>query len=146
MSILVTNGRFGKVEEGLQFTSFDSSNPVVQIPHLNVASDVNPVDLLPHVKGVSMIRIDFPTSADGRGNSIAKALRDHGFTGHLRAKGHVLADQYPLALRCGFDDVEITSEHAARQPEWQWQDAYSRTQNSYQQRLMRRPLAARHAA
>ena len=40
--------------------------------------------------------------------------------GRLRARGHVLADQYAMARRAGFDEVEIDAALAARQPEAQW--------------------------
>ena len=66
------------------------------------------------------IRIAFPSFADGRGFTLARRLRQMGFTGHLRAKGHVLADQYAMARRSGFDDVEIDRALATRQPEDQW--------------------------
>jgi uncharacterized protein (DUF934 family) len=67
-----------------------------------------------------MIRVDFPSFADGRGFGIAVRLRQMGFTGRLRARGHVLADQYAMARRSGFDEVEISTDLAARQPEDQW--------------------------
>jgi|GEM_PF-516560 len=38
----------------------------------------------------------------------------------LRAKGHVIADQYAMARRSGFDEIEIDNALAARQPEAQW--------------------------
>ena len=43
-----------------------------------------------------------------------------GFKGHLRAVGPVIADQYAMARRVGFDDVEIPDDLAARQPQAQW--------------------------
>ena len=67
-----------------------------------------------------MIRIAFPGFADGRGFTLARLLRIHGYRGRLRATGHVLADQYAMARRAGFDEVEIDSTLAARQPEDQW--------------------------
>ena len=67
-----------------------------------------------------MIRIEFPDFADGRGFTLARRLRLMGFTGRLRAAGHVIADQYAMARRAGFDEVEISDELAARQPEEQW--------------------------
>jgi uncharacterized protein (DUF934 family) len=32
----------------------------------------------------------------------------------------VIADQYAMARRSGFDEVEVTAELAKRQPEEQW--------------------------
>ena len=66
-----------------------------------------------------MIRIDFPSFADGRGFTLARLIRLLGFTGRLRAKGHVIADQYAMARRSGFDEIEISSELASRQSEEQ---------------------------
>jgi uncharacterized protein (DUF934 family) len=43
-----------------------------------------------------------------------------GYTGELRALGPVIADQYAMARRVGFDSVEIPDELAIRQPQAQW--------------------------
>ena len=85
----------------------------------------------------AIVAVRFPSSADGRGNSLAQRLRLLGYRGRLRATGHVLADQYPLALRCGFDEVEIADDLAARMPEEQWLDAMDRVGLNYQDRLKR---------
>ncbi|MGR3641397.1 DUF934 domain-containing protein [Alterinioella nitratireducens] len=66
------------------------------------------------------IRVDFASFADGRGFTIARRLRLRGYTGRLVASGHVLADQYAMARRSGFDAVQINADLAARQPEDQW--------------------------
>ena len=82
-----------------------------------------------------MVRVDFPSSADGRGFTIARVLRLKGYTGRLRAKGHVLADQYAMARRSGFDEVEIDHALADRQPEDQWLARSKWQDNNYQARL-----------
>lgn len=66
------------------------------------------------------IRIQFPAFSDGRGFTLAARARRMGFTGRLRAQGHVIADQYAMARRSGFDEVEISDDLAARQPQAQW--------------------------
>jgi len=101
---------------------------------LDLPSDAQPetVDL---AQGLEMIRIDFPSFADGRGFTIARALRLRGFTGRLRAHGHVLADQYAMARRAGFDEVEISDDLAARQPQHQWHFRADWQDNDYQNRL-----------
>ncbi|MDF3413498.1 DUF934 domain-containing protein [Sulfitobacter sp. M57] len=101
---------------------------------LDLPSDTQPeeVDLQPSIE---MIRIDFPSSADGRGFTIARALRLRGYTGRLRAKGHVIADQYAMARRSGFDEVEVNDEIAARQPADQWQFRANWQEHNYQSRL-----------
>ncbi|MCZ4258882.1 DUF934 domain-containing protein [Sulfitobacter sp. G21635-S1] len=100
---------------------------------LDLASDADPeaVDL----SGLKVIRVDFPSSADGRGFTIARALRLRGFTGRLRARGHLIADQYAMARRAGFDEVEVHDEIAARQPQDQWQFRANWQAHDYQSRL-----------
>ena len=110
-------------------------DPAARETEIEVSSDTDPAALVPHLEWLRFVTILFPSPADGRGFSIAARLRDEGFEGTLRAKGHILADQYPLALRCGFDEVEITAELAARIPEQQWLDAFARVTHNYQDRL-----------
>ena len=101
---------------------------------LDLASDADPltVDLPDQLE---MIRVDFPSSADGRGFTIARALRLRGFKGRLRAHGQVLADQYAMARRAGFDEVEVPDDLAARQPEPQWLARADWQAHDYQNRL-----------
>ena len=84
---------------------------------------------------ISLIRVAFPSFADGRGFSIAKRLRLMGYKGRIRAAGHVLADQYALARRAGFDEVEISEDLARRQPEDQWLVHANWAEHDYQSRL-----------
>ena len=107
---------------------------------LDLPSDAQPeeIDLKPSIE---MIRIDFPSSADGRGFTIARALRLRGYTGRLRAHGHVIADQYAMARRAGFDEVEVADEIAARQPAAQWLFRANWQDNNYQSRLRGAPAA-----
>ena len=101
---------------------------------LDVPSDAQPQDI-PLNGGLKMIRVDFPSSADGRGFTIARALRLRGYTGRLRARGHVIADQYAMARRAGFDEVEVPDEIAARQPADQWLFRANWKAHDYQSRL-----------
>lgn len=87
---------------------------------VELPNDSAPEALVPAFDRIGLIRIPFPSSADGRGFSLARRLRHLGYRGRLRAQGHVISDQFPLALDCGFDEVEIDDEQAARQPEGQW--------------------------
>ena len=82
-----------------------------------------------------MIRVDFPSFTDGRGFTIARRLRQMGFTGRLRARGHVIADQYAMARRSGFDEVEIDDALATRQPEDQWRARADWKAHDYQARM-----------
>lgn len=101
---------------------------------IDLPSDTAP-EALAGLNNAAMIRIDFPSSADGRGFTLAALLRGAGYKGRLRAKGHVLADQYAMARRSGFDEVEIDDALAARQPEDQWQFRADWQNHNYQARL-----------
>lgn len=100
---------------------------------LDLPSDTDPAEVA--LSGLKMIRIDFPSSADGRGFTIARALRLRGYTGRLRAKGHLISDQYAMARRSGFDEVEVEDAIAARQPSCQWLFRADWQENDYQSRL-----------
>ncbi|MGR3321090.1 MAG: DUF934 domain-containing protein [Pseudooceanicola sp.] len=101
---------------------------------LDLPSDTDPqsVDL---GAAPGAIRVEFPSFADGRGFTIARALRLRGYQGRLRARGHVIADQYAMARRSGFDEVEIDPDLAARQPEDHWKFRADWRRNDYQSRL-----------
>ncbi len=131
MTIIVTDAGFGPDTWDQGFCAAGAANDCVA---LDLPSDTFPedVELAP---AIEMIRIDFPSSADGRGFSIARALRLRGYTGRLRARGHVLADQYAMARRSGFDEVEIDDDLAARQPVDQWQFRADWRAHDYQGRL-----------
>src|SRR5690606_40018043 len=88
-------------------------------PAIVVASDTRP-QALPDCPAGAFVIVEFPTFGDGRGFTLARHLRDAGFAGRLRARGHLIADQYAMARRVGFDEVEIADEVAERQPADQW--------------------------
>lgn len=137
MSIIVQNGVFQNAIDGNEiFIDFAEwrDNPYADA-FVDVASDTDPLTILPFLPLIAKVRIAFPSSADGRGQSIAKTLRRHGFKGHLRAAGHIHADQYPLTLRCGFNDVEIDQNMATRQPEALWRETLPRLDGAYLDRL-----------
>lgn len=85
-----------------------------------VACDTPAIDIEVIAPTPELVSIAFPSSADGRGFSLAKQLRARGYTGTLRAFGPVIADQFGFALSCGFDEVEVPADLAARQPQAQW--------------------------
>jgi uncharacterized protein (DUF934 family) len=76
--------------------------------------------LAPHLERIALIRVRFGAFADGRGFTVARRLRAMGYGGRLRAAGPLLADQYAMARRAGFDEVEVAPEIALRQPEAHW--------------------------
>lgn len=131
MSILVTDTGFGTDDWTGGFASSDDPEAAA----LDLAPDTDLQPLLPRLGDLRMIRVQFPAFADGRGFSIARQLRLAGYEGRLRACGHVLADQYAMARRCGFDEVEIDEALAARQPEAQWLARADWAACDYQSRL-----------
>ncbi|MBO9475087.1 MULTISPECIES: DUF934 domain-containing protein [unclassified Shimia] len=133
MTVIVTDNGFGTDDWTLGFAALDEA--ANDVASLDVTSDTDPAVLIAQLSGVKMIRVDFPSFADGRGFTIARQLRLAGYTGRLRAKGHVISDQYAMARRCGFDEVEISDELAARQPESEWKFRANWQANDYQARM-----------
>ncbi|MFO1175397.1 MAG: DUF934 domain-containing protein [Paracoccaceae bacterium] len=101
---------------------------------VEIASDTRP-DALPDVAGAELVIVAFPAFSDGRGFTLARHLRTGGFQGRLRAGGHVIADQYTMARRAGFDEIEISDDLAARQPADQWRFRADWKANDYRSRL-----------
>ncbi len=87
---------------------------------------------LPDLLDRDAVAIAFPAFTDGRGFSLAKSLRDAGYRGRLRASGELIPEQFPFALDCGFDEVEISDERLARQPVDQWLAALDAIDVAYQ--------------
>ncbi len=126
MTVIVTDAGFGP---DTWTAGFEGSTV------LDLTSDTNPTTLKDQLDGIEMIRVDFPSFADGRGFTIARHLRLIGYTGRLRAKGHVISDQYAMARRVGFDEVEISDELAERQPEAEWKFRANWQSHNYQARM-----------
>ncbi|SLN54209.1 DUF934 domain-containing protein [Roseisalinus antarcticus] len=136
MSVIVTDTGFGADDwQGAMVDWADETAEAGPGAALDVPSDAAPAALARRAQAAGMVRIAFPSFADGRGFTLAAALRRAGFTGRLRAKGHVIADQYAMARRAGFDEVEIDDALAARQPEDQWLRRADWQANDYQARL-----------
>ncbi len=117
MSVIVTD------------TGFRPAEAIIAVPLADIAQHKGAVDLAqtdspealePYLADLTLIRIAFPAFNDGRAFTVARRLRVLGYTGTLRAVGPVIADQYAMARRVGFDEVEIPDDLAARQPEAQW--------------------------
>ena len=135
MSVIVTDAGFGVDDWTGDFVVLADLAAQGAVG-VDIPSDGNPAALAGHLGGLQIIRVDFPSFADGRGFTIAAILRRMGYTGRLRARGHVLADQYAMARRSGFDEVEIDDAMAARQPQDQWLARANHTAHDYQRRLM----------
>ena len=110
----------------------------------DLPSDFDPKGITAELLKQRSIRITLDSFANGRGFTLATRLRQNGYRGHLRLAGHVLADQYTMARRSGFDDVEIPQDLAARQPESQWLARADWRAHDYQSRLRRPTGASQH--
>ena len=66
------------------------------------------------------VRLKVDGFSDGRGFSVARQLRLHGFTGVIEVIGDLLPDQLPMAVASGIDAIFIRAEHAERCAEAQW--------------------------
>ena len=120
MTVLVTDTGFAQEDaafRSIPLADLPAEGPVAAV---RLAPTDDPRALEPHVHRVALIVVTFPAFNDGRGFTIARRLRRMGYMGRLRASGHVIADQYAMARRSGFDEVEIDEALAARQPEDQW--------------------------
>ena len=134
MSVIVTDTGFAPDDFTCGFVALSdvAANDCNYV--IDLASDTAPTALA-GLTNAAMIRIDFPSFADGRGFTLAAMLRSAGYKGRLRAKGHVIADQYAMARRSGFDEVEIDDALAARQPVEQWKSRANWQNHNYQARL-----------
>jgi len=82
---------------------------------LILESDASLEALADDLHRFQLIALSFAKFTDGRAFSLARLLRRrYGFTGELRAVGHVLRDQFVHMHRCGFDAVEVADETTAR--------------------------------
>jgi uncharacterized protein (DUF934 family) len=117
MSVIVTDAGFAPAEPvcGVALSDIAAHKGVVDL----VQTDV-PEALVPYLKDLHLVRVAFPAFNDGRAFTIARRLRVLGYAGTLRAVGPVIADQYAMARRVGFDEVEIPDDLAVRQPQAQW--------------------------
>lgn len=132
MNVIVTDAGFGPDDWTVPIVALEDARDGMGI---DMPSSADPAELAGRLPDITMIRVDFPSSADGRGFTIARQLRLMGYQGRLRARGHVLADQYAMARRCGFDEIEIDPELAARQTEDQWMFRADWRAHDYQTRL-----------
>ncbi|MEM1266378.1 MAG: DUF934 domain-containing protein [Pseudomonadota bacterium] len=128
MSQIVTRpgaGPAGPVEtpDILPFEAFWEGRDLPEDVPLGVLLEVDadPGDLVPWFGRLGLVVIPFAAHSDGRGFSLAQRLRDAGYEGRIRARGHVLADQFRAALRVGIDEIEIDDAHADRMPAALWQ-------------------------
>lgn len=132
MSVLVTDVGFAPVSP-IHFVAL--ADIAQHTGAVDLAHTDDPAALVPYLADLTLIRVAFPAFNDGRAFTIARRLRAMGYTATLRAHGPVIADQYPMARRVGFDQVEIPDELAARQPQEQWLFRADWQAHDYQARL-----------
>ncbi|MFU8865580.1 MAG: DUF934 domain-containing protein [Rhodobacterales bacterium] len=130
-TVIVRDHGFSSEDWQGAFTPLEEASEGTTVLDLPADADPDAVAL----DGLRIIRIPFASFADGRGFTLARRLRLRGYTARLRASGHVIADQYAMARRAGFDEVEISAELAARQPEDQWLARANWRAHDYQARL-----------
>ena len=103
---------------------------------VDLANTDDPQALVGRLGELTLIRVAFPAFNDGRAFTIARRLREMGYLGQLLALGPVIADQYAMLRRVGFDGAEIPDDLAQRQPAEQWQfRAADWREHHYQARL-----------
>jgi len=102
---------------------------------VELAADADLALLLRRLGSLQLIVLRFASFTDGRGFSLARRLRQFGFSGRLRAAGHLIPDQWSFLRDCGVDEVEIADALAARQGEAAWRGAGGAITGSYQRRL-----------
>ncbi len=89
-------------------------------------------DVKDRVATAVQIDIHFESFKDGRGFTLASQLRSRlGFTGRLRATGHIIPDQAMFLKRVGFDEVDPDRKDLAAD----WARAENRFSKVYQPAL-----------
>jgi len=74
-------------------------------------SSEGPESVAGDLDALSIIAVNFPKFADGRGYSTARLLRErYGFRGEIRAIGDVLHDQLFFMTRCGIDAFAVRAD------------------------------------
>ncbi len=132
MNVLVTDSGFhsAPLVDAVTLADITAHRGALDLAHTD-----DPAAAEPYLANLSLIRVAFPAFNDGRAFTIARRLRMMGYTGALHALGPVIADQYAMARRVGFDAVEIPDDLAARQPEDQWKFRADWRDHDYQSRL-----------
>ena len=132
MSFIVTDGGFA-ADDLDGFVAFQDAGAETRL--VAIENDSDPIEIAKIFGQLDAISIAFPSFSDGRGFSLARQLRELGFTGRLRAVGHLISDQYYHARRAGFSEVEISDDLAKRQPESNWTTQADWNDETYQDRL-----------
>jgi len=133
MTVIINDEGFSMLAPKIKYAGLETLNVSTRALDIHADQDLNAIET--YLDTLTIIRIEFSSFADGRGFSLARVLRLMGFAGHLRAYGHVISDQYAMARRSGFDDVEVSKALATRQPEAEWLFRANWSSHDYQTRL-----------
>ncbi len=121
MRVIVTDQGFADDDWRHGFVTVEALGRGGELPGEGLAvelpNDRTAADLVPWLDRVALIRVAFPANADGGSFAIGRQLRELGYSGRLRAAGPLVADQFRLARRAGFDEIELPDPTAERQPE-----------------------------
>ncbi|MEM1199394.1 MAG: DUF934 domain-containing protein [Pseudomonadota bacterium] len=114
---------------------------------IRFANDLDVSNLELDLSQVSLIVLTFPSFADGRAYSQARALRNTlSYDGELRASGHLLPDQLAFMVEVGFDSFDLQTDRFAVE---RWTEALEEVTLTYHRHLSRPGqsliIAARHA-
>jgi uncharacterized protein (DUF934 family) len=118
MSVIVTDAGFAPATQREVVALADLTPDQVAV---DLSNTDDPEALVGRLDQLTLIRVAFPAFNDGRAFTVARRLRELGYTGQLLALGPVIADQYAMLRRVGFDGAEIPDDLAQRQPADQWQ-------------------------
>ena len=105
------------------FTAVPDDHAIEHVLHVGDAASHDQIMPLLDQRAV---RLKVDGFSDGRGFSVARQLRLHGFTGVIEVIGDLLPDQLPMAAAAGVDSILIRAEHAERCEEalWRRKSAY----------------------
>ncbi|GBQ15194.1 DUF934 domain-containing protein [Swaminathania salitolerans] len=116
--------------DGIAVVPVDEMEESTRAVRLTPETDVEAIG--PALAALDVVVVTFPVFRDGRGFTQARALREYyGFTGEIRAEGHILPDQARFLHLCGVDCVMLP-EGSDPTP---WQEALTLFSGSYQDRL-----------
>ncbi len=89
----------------LDLESYNAAVAAGDAPAADLAVQLEPGEEPSAIEGelaaIPMVAIHFPVFTDGRGFSYARELRQHGYTGEIRAVGSFIRDQLAYLARCG---------------------------------------------
>ena len=97
----------------LQWRGVRSHWPAGMPVGVQLANDVEVVEIATDLPRFALVALQFPKWTDGRAYSQARELRSrYRFSGEVRATGEVLVDMLPLLQRTGFDAVAMRADQS----------------------------------